>query len=67
MIGAGASAAASATTSAAAGDHIVLGLEAQGLEQTAAQVGGRTLMSDPNWQTTLQRAMTDSSTNLPLD
>ena len=28
------------------GDHIVLGLQSQGLEQTATQVGGRTLMSE---------------------
>ena len=49
-----------------AGDHIVLGLEAQGLEQTAAQVGGRTLLSDVNWQSTLQTSIRDSSTRFTV-
>jgi len=50
----------------AAGDHIVLGLQSFGLEDTASQVGGRTLMSDANWQTTLQTALGDSSTRITV-
>ncbi len=47
-----------ATEAAAlADDHIVLGLRASGLEETAAKVGGRTLLSDPQWQTSLQQAI----------
>ena len=49
-----------------AGDHIVLGLEAHGLEATAAKVGGRTLLSDPEWMGTLQRAVGDSSTKFTV-
>lgn len=47
-------------------DHIVLGLNAFGLEQTAAQVGGRTLMSDSNWKTTLINALANPSTKLTV-
>jgi RHS repeat-associated protein len=48
------------------GDHIVLGLDEFGLKQTASQVGGRTLMGDSNWRTTLQTAMGDSNTRLTV-
>ena len=44
-------------TAALADDHIVLGLRASGLEETAAKVGGRTLLSDPQWQSSLQQAI----------
>src|SRR5208283_5015954 len=57
---------AAAETTAAAGDHIVLGLEAHGLEQTATQVGGRTLMTDANWQTTLQTSLGNPSTRFTV-
>lgn len=43
---------AAETVGAQAGDHIVLGLANQGLEETAAQVGGRTLLNDPQWMST---------------
>jgi RHS repeat-associated protein len=38
-------------------DHIALGIKAFGLEERAAQVGARTLLSDPAWRTTLQSAV----------
>ena len=53
-------------TGGAAGDHIVLGLKAYGLERTATQVGGRTLMNDVNWQTTLQAAVGSPSTRFTV-
>jgi RHS repeat-associated protein len=43
-------------------DHIVLGLEAHGLRDTARKVGGRHLMGDANWQDTLRTAVGDPST-----
>ena len=49
------------------GDHIVLGLANQGLEQAAAQVGGRTLLSDPNWMMTLQNAIGNPSTKFTIN
>jgi hypothetical protein len=60
------SAAIAAEGTAAAGDHIVLGLESQGLQQTAAQVGGRTLMTDANWQATLQTSLGNPSTRFTV-
>ena len=48
------------------GDHIVLGLRAFDLEGTAAKVGGRTLLDDPAWTETLQKAVGDSSTNFTV-
>jgi RHS repeat-associated protein len=57
---------AAAETTAAAGDHIVLGLESQGLQQTATQVGGRTLMTDANWQATLQTSLGNPSTRFTV-
>jgi RHS repeat-associated protein len=50
----------------AAGDYIVLGLRAHGLEETATKVGGRTLLSDPDWMSTLQRAVGDPSTKFTI-
>jgi len=41
-------------------------MEEFGLNNTAAQVGGRTLMGDANWQTTLQTALGDSSTRITV-
>lgn len=65
--GAATTATTTATAAAAAdGDHIVLGLEAFGLERTAAQVGGRTLMNDVNWQATLQTAVVDPSARFTI-
>jgi RHS repeat-associated protein len=55
-----------AETTAEEGDHIVLGLEAHGLQQTATRVGGRTLMNDVNWQTSLQKALGNPSTRLTI-
>jgi hypothetical protein len=55
-----------AETAGNAGDHIVLGLRANGLEATAAKVGGRTLLKDPEWMTTLQRGIADSSTKFTV-
>jgi hypothetical protein len=34
-------------------DHIALGISRQGLKQTAAQIGARHLMGDPNWRESL--------------
>jgi len=51
---------------AAQGDHIVLGLEAFGLEKTAADVGGRTLMNDVGWRSTFQAALQDSTTQITV-
>jgi hypothetical protein len=47
------------------GDHIVLGLEAFGLKQTAAKVGGRTVMYQ-GWQDVLRAAVRDPSTRFTL-
>ena len=41
--------------------HLVLGLRGFGLEDTAAKVGGRTLLSDPNWKETLLAAIRNPS------
>lgn len=49
-----------------AGDHIVLGIAAYDLEATAAQFGGRTLMSDGAWQATLQEALINPSTRFTV-
>jgi len=55
-----------AKTAPTVGDHIVLGLERHGLQQTATQVGGRTLLNDVNWQTTLQTAVGNPSTRFTI-
>jgi hypothetical protein len=55
-----------AATTAVEGDHIVLGLSAHGLEATAAKVGGRTLLDDPEWMASLQRAIGDPSTKFTV-
>jgi hypothetical protein len=46
-----------AIASGGSGDHIVLGLSEYGLESTAAKVGGRTLMNDPNFRETFINAV----------
>jgi hypothetical protein len=51
---------------AASGEHIVLGLRNFGLEATAAQVGGRTLLKDPNWMTTLRDAISVPATRFTV-
>lgn len=51
-----------AETAGNAGDHIVLRLRANGLDATAAKVGGRTLLKDAEWRATLQRGVADLST-----
>src|SRR6185437_14736552 len=55
-----------ADATAASGDHIVLGLRDYGLEDTAAKVGGRTLLNDADWMSTLQREIGDSSTRFTV-
>ncbi|GAA5532640.1 polymorphic toxin-type HINT domain-containing protein [Deinococcus aluminii] len=47
-------------------DHIVLGLDKWGLSHTAEAVGGRTLMSDPNWRETLIKGIADPSTKFTV-
>jgi hypothetical protein len=47
------------------GDHIVLG-KSIGLEERAAQIGGRTLMNDPDWQATLTKAIADPGTKISV-
>ena len=42
--------------------HVVLGLEAHGLEDTAQIVNGTTLMNDKNWMTTLETAIANPNT-----
>src|SRR5690606_2938842 len=54
-----------AANAAADGDHIVLGLRG-GLDETAAKVGGRTLLKDPEWRATLQRGIADPSTKFTV-
>lgn len=44
----------------------MLGLRDYGLEDTAAKVGGRTLLNDPDWMATLQRGVGESSTRLTV-
>jgi RHS repeat-associated protein len=53
-------------STAAAADHIVLGLAANGLEETAGRVGGRTLLNDVNWKSTLQAAIADPGTKITV-
>ncbi len=53
-------------TAEEAGDHIVLGLRAYGLEQVAERVGGRTLLSDPSWKFTILRALGDAKTKFSV-
>lgn len=47
-------------------DHIVLGLEAFGLRETAARVGGRHLLDDPNWRFTFLAALGDPTVRFTL-
>ena len=55
-----------AAETAGAGDHIVLGLRAHGLEETATKVGGRTLLKDPDWMASLQKGIADPSTKFTV-
>jgi hypothetical protein len=55
-----------AESGSGSGDHIVLGLRNYGLEQTAAKVGGRTLLNDPDWMATLQKGIGNSSTRFTV-
>lgn len=48
------------------GGHIVLGLEKAGLESTAARMGGKTLMNDPNWKSTLMNAIANPETKFTV-
>jgi hypothetical protein len=52
--------------SATAGDHIVLGLERFGLRETASKVGGRHLMDDPNFLTTVAKAAKDPNAKFTI-
>lgn len=47
-------------------DHIILGLRANGLEQTAEQIGARHLLNDANWRTSLQTAIAKPSTKFTI-
>jgi RHS repeat-associated protein len=47
-------------------DHIVLGLDSYGLEHTAARVGGRTLMSDPNFRSTIMNSVNNPNTRFTV-
>jgi RHS repeat-associated protein len=47
-------------------DHVVLGLASEGLEATAARVGGRTLMNDAAWRTSVMKAVADPNTKLTV-
>lgn len=49
-----------------AADHIAIGIRAQGLEQTASQVGARHLLNDPNWRATLQAAIGNPNTKFTI-
>ena len=51
---------------AEAGDHIVIGLSKQGLEDTASQLGGRTLMNQLDFRAAFIRAADDSSTEFTI-
>lgn len=53
-------------TAPQATDHIILGLEGFGLEQTAAQMGGRTLMSSMTWQTDLMEAIANPTVKISV-
>lgn len=44
----------------------MLGLRAFDLEGTAAKAGGRTLLDDPVWRETLQKAVWDPSTKFTV-
>jgi len=61
-----AEAARAAETAAGAGDHIVLGLRANGLEEAAAKVGGRTLLNDPDWMAAVHRGVGNPSTKVTV-
>jgi RHS repeat-associated protein len=58
--------ATASTAASIAGDHIVLGLQNFGLEDTASQAGGRTLLSEPDWQVNLQLAIGDPATRITV-
>jgi hypothetical protein len=59
--------AGSAVPNATEVDHIVLGYaNGSALENAAAQVGGRTLLEDPLWKTTLQNAIADPTTKFTV-
>ena len=57
----------SVAATAAASDHIVLGLAAHGVARVASQVGGRTLLSDPNWRQSVQTAIANQGTKITLN
>lgn len=59
-----ASAEIAAAEAAEGTNTIVLGLEDYGLQQTATQIGGQTLMGDVNWQSTLLTGLGDANTNI---
>jgi hypothetical protein len=50
----------------AAGDHVLLGMEAYGLRETAAKIGARTLMDDPQWQASVLGAIEDPNTSISV-
>jgi hypothetical protein len=63
----GLGAAATTVASTPAGQHIVLGLRAYGLEAAAKGIPGAThLLSDPNWRTTLMTALGNASSRFTV-
>ena len=48
-------------------DHIVLGLRAYGTQDLADQIGGRTLLDDPEWQDSLRSGIADSGTRFSVN
>ncbi len=46
-------------------DHIVLGIR-EGLDDTASSMGGRTLLNDPNWRTTLMESIGNPNTRFTV-
>jgi hypothetical protein len=54
------------SSSPAAARHIALGLRANGLQGTADRLGAQTLLSDPNWRSTLQGAIGDPNTRFTV-
>jgi len=51
---------------ASTGDHIVLGLERQGLRETAARVGGRHLMDEADFRTALLNGLDNADTRFTV-
>jgi len=59
--------AAASVVAAEDADHIVLGLRAYGTQDLADQIGGRTLLDDPEWQDSLRSGIADSGTRFSVN